>query len=304
MGIDILAAVAVFAALTLLGSAILSRQTTESVDERVRSLTGGRLRRTEIGRMSFAQRFFDPIIGTALRGVIALMPTTWLAWADRRLTTAGRPLSVSTYFGLILVLGTSLPAGYFVLLWAGTDGHPSARGLLLVPVLLGLGVILPVMWLRRVARRRQNLIWRSLPDSFDLITTCVEAGLSLDGAFQKVAEKFKGPLGDEVGQMLAEVALGKTRREALTDMAARIDVVDFTVFATAVIQSEQLGTSLAQVLRVQAAQIRMRRRQRAEQVARQAPVKMAFPLVLCLMPAFFIFVIGPVFIRLVHFLNS
>lgn len=305
MFIDFIASLAVFAALVLGLLVIFSRETAGGgVEARVRNLAGSRLRSTELPRVAFAQRFFGPVMTTSVRTVVAVMPTRWLTWVERKLVVAGRPMSTNTYLGFVLVLATGIPVGYFVLVWGATQGSPPGQLLAILPVVVAFAVLLPVIWLRRVARARQMRIWRSLPDAFDLITTCVEAGLSLDAAFQKVAEKFKGPFGDEVGQMLREIALGKTRRAALTDLSDRLDVTDLTVFATAVIQSEQLGTSLAQVLRVQASQIRMRRRQRAEQIARQAPAKMAFPLVLCLMPAFFIVVVGPVFVRIVHFLNQ
>jgi tight adherence protein C len=139
-----------------------------------------------------------------------------------------------------------------------------------------------------------------MPNAIDLMTTCVEAGLSLDFALQRVAERYKGALSDEIHRMLREVGLGKTRREALGDMAERIDVPDITTFVNSIVQAETLGTSVGQVLRVQAKQMRMKRRQRAEQMARQAPVKMVFPLVLFLMPSLFIVTIGPVVLNVIE----
>ena len=145
---------------------------------------------------------------------------------------------------------------------------------------------------------------KGLPDSLDLLTICVEAGLGLDQAFQRVTEKQSGPLADEIHQMLREIGLGKARRQALLDLAERTDIEDIRSFANAVIQTEQLGTSLAQVLRVQAQRLRVRRRQRAEQEARRAPVKMVFPLVFCLMPSLFIFILGPIIVNLVDYLTG
>jgi tight adherence protein C len=147
-------------------------------------------------------------------------------------------------------------------------------------------------------------IWKSLADAFDLITVSVEAGLGLDAALRHVSEKLHGPLADEIRQMLREVGMGRPRREALEDMAQRIDLRELEGFVNAVIQAEQLGTSLGRVLRAQSAALRVRRRQRAEEIARKAPVKMVFPLVLCLMPAFFIVVLGPIFVRLVNYLSE
>jgi tight adherence protein C len=168
------------------------------------------------------------------------------------------------------------------------------------PVIAVFGLLLPMMLLRRRAKNRQEKFWKALPDSLDLLTTCVEAGLSLDFAFQRVAERQKGPVGQEVGRMLREKALGQTRREALTTMAERIDLPDVNVFINSIIQAETLGTSVAAVLRTQARQLRMRRRQRAEQLARQAAPKMVFPLVFFILPSLFIVVLGPIIINAVE----
>jgi tight adherence protein C len=132
----------------------------------------------------------------------------------------------------------------------------------------------------------------------------VEAGLGLDAAFHRVAEKQSGPLVDEIRQMLREVGLGKSRRDALLDLADRTDLDDMRTFCNAVIQAEQLGTSLAQVLRVQSQRLRVRRRQHAEQEARRAPVKMVFPLVFCLMPSLFIFIIGPIIVTFFNYASD
>jgi len=166
------------------------------------------------------------------------------------------------------------------------------------------GFLGPMMLLRRAAKNRQNAFWRALPDSLDLLTTCVEAGLSLDFAFQRVADRQRGPVGEEVSRMLREKALGQTRREALTAMAERVDLPDVNVFVNSVIQAETLGTSIGQVLRTQARQLRIRRRQRAEQVARQAAPKMVFPLVFFVLPSLFIVVIGPIAINALDVVNN
>jgi len=161
-----------------------------------------------------------------------------------------------------------------------------------------------MMILRRRAKNRQTAFWKALPDSLDLLTTCVEAGLSLDFAFQRVAERQRGPVGDEINRMLREKALGQTRKEALTAMAERIDLPDVNVFVNSVIQAETLGTSIGQVLRIQSRQLRIRRRQRAEQVARQAAPKMVFPLVFFIMPNLFIVILGPIVINAYNVLRG
>ena len=121
---------------------------------------------------------------------------------------------------------------------------------------------------------------------------------------RQVAEKVHGPLADEIAQMLREVGMGRARREALEDLAERTDVPEVGTFVNAIVQAEQLGTSVGRVLRSQAVMLRIRRRQKAEATARRAPIKMVFPLVLCIMPSFFIVTVGPIFVRFVDFLSK
>jgi tight adherence protein C len=210
---------------------------------------------------------------------------------------AGEPTSLVGFFAFVIFLAALFPATYFVVAWAATRGALSARLVLLIPVMALLGVLLPFMWLHQRVRRRQTLIWRGLPDAFDLMTTCVEAGLGLDSAFQKVTQKLEGPVAKEFAEMLREVAMGKARRDALRDMGDRTGVADLQVFANMIIQAEELGTSLGTALRAQAADMRRRRRQRAEEEARRAPAKMVFPLVFFILPSLFVVILGPVVIE-------
>ena len=203
-------------------------------------------------------------------------------------------MSAPQFFTVVLAASTLLPAFYLVAISATTSASFTVKTILPIPLFALAGLFVPIFLLRRGAMRRQQRIWRSMPGALDLLTTCVEAGLSLDFALQRVAERYEGPLSDELHRMLREIGLGKPRRQALSDMADRNDVPDITTFVNSIVQAETLGTSVGQVLRVQAAQMRQRRRQRAEQIARQAPVKMVFPLVFFLMPSLFIVTIGPV----------
>ena len=132
-----------------------------------------------------------------------------------------------------------------------------------------------------------------MPDALDLLTICVEAGLGFDSAMSKVTEEWENELGAAFGRVIQEIRLGKLRREALRDMSDRVGISEMTSFVAAVVQSEQLGVSMSRVLRIQADQMRLRRRQSAEEKARQAPVKMMIPLVFLIFPSILIVLLGP-----------
>ena len=132
-----------------------------------------------------------------------------------------------------------------------------------------------------------------MPDALDLLTICVEAGLGFDAAMSKVAEKWDNELSKAFGRVIQEIQLGKLRREALREMDHNLEVTDITSFVAAIIQADQLGVSISKVMRIQSEQMRIRRRQRAEEKAHQAPVKMLFPLVFLIFPAIYIVLLGP-----------
>jgi tight adherence protein C len=159
---------------------------------------------------------------------------------------------------------------------------------------------MPQMWLVNKITKRQKEIRKALPDALDLLTICVEAGLGFDAAIAQVCAKWQSELTMALQRVLQEVQLGKLRREALRDMADRIGLPELTSFVAAVIQSEQLGVSLANVLHVQADQMRIRRRQYAEEEARKAPIKMIIPMALLIFPALIVVLLTPAAIRLVQ----
>lgn len=252
----------------------------------------------------FTQRVAFPVVDGLVNFLMAVMPTSLVTRARKWLVVAGDSMSLPQFFTLVLVAATAVPGAYFVFAWILTSGSPSGLVMLGVPVLFGVALFAPFFVLRRIAKNRQKAIWRSMPNAIDLLTTCVEAGLSLDFGLQRVADRYHGPLADEIHRMLREIALGKTRKEALQAMADRVDLPDLTTFLNSIIQAETLGTSVGQVLRVQAGQMRLKRRQRAEQMARRAPAKMVFPLVFFLMPSLFIVTIGPVMLNVIKAFNE
>jgi len=245
----------------------------------------------------FADRVIKPSMEAIARLANSVLPASVLANFEKRLIMAGSPMSASTFVTLWVGLGTVFSAVILVgvVLIGDTVGIPQA----FIVFLCGLiGLALPVFWLNGQVKARQKLIVRALPDALDMVTTCVEAGLGLDAALARVAEKGSGPLAEELSRTLREVAMGRLRREALADMGSRTGVEELITFVNAVTQAEQLGVAIAQVLRVQAEQMRTRRRQRAERAAHEAPIKMLFPLVLFIFPSFMLVLLGPAIIKI------
>lgn len=175
-----------------------------------------------------------------------------------------------------------------------------SRKLLIVSVFVALGFYLPELWITSKINNRQKDIRKTLPDALDLLTICVEAGLGFDGAMVKVYEKWDNELGRAFGRAIREIQLGKLRREALRDMADRLGVPEMTSFVAAVIQSEQLGVSMAKVLRIQADQMRIKRRQRAEEEAHKAPIKMLIPMALLIFPSICIVLMTPALLMMMR----
>jgi len=249
---------------------------------------------TNPSRLTFTERVLIPLWRNALNRLGALAPQRNADAIGRRLETAGRPygLTVLNFLGLKFIAATifgvaGLLFGSFVL-----------RQSLLVSVLFVLafgvfGFYMPNIWLSGAIRRRQRDIMRALPDALDMIVVCTEAGQGLDQAFKRVSARWHNALTEEFLRILTEIALGRTRREALTGASDRIQLPDVSNMITAVIQAEQLGVSIGGVLRIQANQMRIVRRQRAEELARQASIKLLFPLVFLIFPAMFAVLLGP-----------
>jgi tight adherence protein C len=215
---------------------------------------------------------------------------------NRRLLQAGEPGGMrTTEFVAVKLLfaGASLVLGFLLF---GVLGGGGLMGIVLAGAMGAIFYLIPELWLSRTVSRRQQSMLLALPDTLDLLTISVRAGLGFDGALAKVVEKTRGPLAEEFQRALAEIRVGKPRREALRDMAARADLPPLTNFVGAIIQADQLGVAISQVLTVQSEQLRIERRQRAEELAAKAPIKMLFPLVGCIFPSMFIVILGPAII--------
>jgi tight adherence protein C len=161
-------------------------------------------------------------------------------------------------------------------------------------IIFGLiGYMMPVYWLGGKMKARRKQIQRGLPDAIDLLTISVEAGLGFDQALQRVTEKWDNELSKEFKRVLSESRVGKPKREALREMSNRCDVQDLNIFVASIIQAEQLGVSIGKVLGIQSEQMRVRRRQLAEEMAHKAPIKMIFPMVFLIFPSVYIVILGP-----------
>ncbi len=251
--------------------------------------------------LPFTQRILVPVVQKAAGLVARFMPTNVLETTRQKLETAGRPRNLGpAEFVAIRFIAAALLGGLTFLVFLRVSGRAAQFRPLFPPLMTAFGFFLPTIWLGSRIKSRQDEVIKALPDALDLLTICVEAGLGFDAAMSKVAEKWDDTLSMEFGRVIQEIQLGKLRREALRDMADRMVVSDVSTFVAAVIQADQLGVSMAKVLRIQSDQMRLRRRQRAEQKAHQAPIKMLFPMAFLIFPALFIVLLGPAVIVLME----
>ncbi len=242
----------------------------------------------------FSERVLMPIVRQVGQMASRFTPQATLESTQHKLDLAGNPGNIGpTEFTAIRIAAAVGIGGLLLLAFMLAPEKNWPRNLGLAALFTGLGYFFPRLWLSSKISRRQNEITKSLPDCLDLLTICVEAGLGFDAAMGKINEKWDNELAIGFGRVLQEVRLGKLRREALRDMSSRMDVSDVTSFVAAVLQAEQLGVSMGKILRIQSDQMRIRRRQRAEQKAHQAPIKMLFPMALFIFPTIWLVLMGP-----------
>jgi tight adherence protein C len=250
----------------------------------------------------FLERTLRPLASRLSTSVSRVASSSFQEKAEKRLALAGNPgnLRVADWLA-VKAIGAVIGGIIFVLLFVvvGVMSLP-------IPINFGMGVVgllfgytIPEFWLGGRVKKRQHAILLQIPDALDLLTISVRAGLGFDAALAKVVEKLVGPLTEEFRRALAEVRVGKARREALRDIVPRTEVAPLTNFIGAIIQAEQLGVSISKVLQVQSEQLRIERRQRAEEQAAKAPIKMLFPLVGCIFPSLFIVILGPAIILII-----
>jgi tight adherence protein C len=250
----------------------------------------------------FSERVVYPLARKLGELAIRFTPQNALNSVSRKLELAGSPSQLDPT--LFLSLQFFAAAGFGGMIFAVfrmKEGPAPISEAMLYAIGFGLlGFYFPQLWLGSKIARRQKGIRKAMPDALDLLTICVEAGLGFDAAMAKVSEKWETELSLAFARVIQEVQLGKLRREALRDMAERIGIAEMTSFVAAIIQSEQLGVSMAKVLHIQADQMRMKRRQLAEEEAHKAPLKMLIPMALLIFPSLMIVLMTPAALRLMN----
>jgi tight adherence protein C len=251
-------------------------------------------------RQPFTDRVLLPLLQRVGELSTRFTPQKVLEDTSRKLEIAGNPgrIEAATFLASRFIVAVFFGALMLAIGLFAPNRWPLGTVVIVVLIFTGLGFFFPQLWLQSRINARQLDVRRALPDALDLLTVCVEAGLGLEAAMAKVSDKWQNTLSLAFLRAIREIQLGKARRDAMRDMADRIGLPEMTSFVAAIIQSEILGVSLAKVLRIQSDQMRVRRRQIAEERARQAPVKMILPLALLIFPSILIILLTPAGIQL------
>lgn len=272
----------------------MQKPTNISIEERLTQFAERQLSLEDIElEQPFSERVIKPIIGNITRFAGKLTPSQSMEKQRMQLVLAGNPYNMQVTEFTAMRLISAVIFG-IIALGAAFLMQVEFIQLILFPGLgVAIGYLAPVFWLSKKIKSRQKNILKILPDAIDLMTISVEAGLAFDGAMQRVADKWDNELAWEFSRAISEMRVGKTKRDALREIVARTAVPDLSTFVASVIQADQLGVSIAKVLRVQSEQMRIRRRQRAEEQAHKAPILMMIPMVFLIFPATYIVILGP-----------
>ena len=248
----------------------------------------------------FSERVIIPVVRRIGEFSARFTPQKAIQDTARRLELAGNPwpIDAATFLAIRFILAVVL-AGFLIAVVIISPPSSATDNFLYIGGAAFAGFFLPHLMLTSRISRRQKEIRKAMPDALDLLTICVEAGLGFDAAMSKVSEKWENELSLAFARVIREVQLGKVRREALKDMSDRLGIAEMTSFVAAIIQSEQLGVSMAKVLRIQSDQMRVKRRQRAEEEAHKAPVKMIIPMALLIFPSIMIIILVPAGMQIV-----
>lgn len=246
---------------------------------------------------SFSERVVAPAVARFSQVAARVTPAGLRRGVARRLVLAGSAGRWTAEVFLAGQLAFTLGAAALGFL-VGMSGDKRVLGPFWVPLLAFVAYIFPIAALDGKAQKRQEQIRRTLADTIDLLTISVEAGLAFDAALLQARRSMKGPLSEEIGRMLHEMQLGIRRSDAMRNLSERTNVEELRSFVLAMVQADVFGVSVANVLRSQSQELRTKRRQRAEERAMKIPVKLLFPMIVCILPSLLILVVGPGVIRI------
>jgi tight adherence protein C len=287
-------AVVLFAIVALIVASLLQPAQTDVIGDRLSQFTERTMTLDELElQQPFSQRVLLPLMRTILAQLGKYGPKQSAERLKVSIQQAGNPANLTP----VMFSGMRMALFILMLIIAGavTFGQGMAASQALMYTAIGgvLGYLLPGMWLGRQIKQRKHNILKALPDALDLLTISVEAGLAFDLALTRVADKWDNELSKEFKRALTDTRLGRARRDALKEMAQRTGVDDVQTFVAAIIQAEQLGVSIGKILRIQSDQMRIRRRQRAEEAAHKAPILMLIPMAFLIFPSLFVVILGP-----------
>ncbi len=288
-----------FATMLLLGAMIivigLARgRRAATIDDRLATFTERTLSLEELElELPFSERVLKPMLHALLHAFGKLSPSKNAGKIKQNLEQAGNPgnLTPTMFVGVRMSVALiGLGIGFY---FARMLELPLINSMLCLVLGAMIGYTMPGIWLDRKMKARKKAIFRAMPDALDLLAISVEAGLGFDLALQRVADKWDNELSKEFKRVISDTRLGTPRREAMKAMAERCGVEELSNFVQAVVQAEQLGVSIGRILKVQAEQLRTRRRQKAEEQAQKAPIKMLFPMVFLIFPSLLVVILGP-----------
>lgn len=246
------------------------------------------------------ERLFQPMLGGFNGFIGRVTPKHYVQQLDKALREAGSPMKLNANSCITMQIGAVIIEVIGVIsIWIAF-AVPVLKVMMMLAALIGLTYIFPGLYLKQLIQKRQHEIEKSLPDAIDLLTVSIEAGLSFDGAMSKLTEKMSGVLVSEFSIALKEMKMGISKRDALKSMIVRMPVANLITFVGAIIQADQLGVSIGNVLRIQSNIMRQKRRQKASELAMKAPIKMLFPMVFFILPTIFIVLLGPVLIKIME----
>jgi tight adherence protein C len=287
-------AVVLIAGLAVLIVGMMRPAQTDVIGDRLSQFTERTMTLDELElQQPFSQRVLIPLMRTILGQIGKYGPKQSADRLRLSLQQAGNPGNITP----VMFSGLRMALFVMLLVIAGTvtfgQGMAASKALMYTAVGGALGYLLPGMWLGQQIKKRKHNITKALPDALDLLTISVEAGLAFDLALMRVADKWDNELSSEFKRVLTDTRLGRARRDALKEMAQRTGVEDVQTFTAAIIQAEQLGVSIGKILRIQSDQMRIKRRQRAEEAAHKAPILMLIPMAFLIFPSLFVVILGP-----------